>query len=508
MNEHGESDRPVVPQKPPNKGGGDRLDCSHPEPPPAEEAEERGLAKENLLRQNQPIGRRAAPDWQSALERIRQAARKGRDVRFTALWHHVANVQRLREAYFGLKRDSAPGVDGQTWKQYGKSLEANLQDLSGRLHRGAYHAKPVRRAWIPKSDGRQRAIGIPTLEDKIVQRAAVEVLSAVYETDFMGFSYGFRPGRGPHDALDAVSVGITTKKVNWLLDADIRGFFDTLSHEWLVKFVEHRIGDRRVVRHIKKWLNAGVLEDGKRTVVEEGTPQGGSISPLLGNIYLHYAFDLWADQWRRTQARGDVIIVRYADDFVVGFQHRHEAERFLADLRQRLEQFNLELHPEKTRLIEFGRFAAANRSSRGQGKPETFDFLGFTHSCSQDRRGRFIVLRQTMRTKMRAKLREIRRSLWRRLHQTVGEVGRWLQTVVRGHYRYYGVPRNSYALKSMRWEVVLLWRHALRRRSQKAHVTWAYMEQVSRRWLPFPKVCHPYPDRRLRVRIQGRSRMR
>ena len=313
MNRPGESDRPVVPKKPPNKGDGERLDLGRPDSSPAEGVEERGLAKENLLRQNQPIGHRAAPGWQNELERIRQAARKDKEVRFTALWHHVAGVERLRAEYFALKRDSAPGVDNQTWRQYGQELEGNLQDLSGRLHRGAY---------LPKPDGRQRPIGIPTLEDKIVQRAAARVLSAVYEADFMGFSYGFRAGRGPHDALDALTVGISERKVNWVLDADIRGFFDTLSHEWLVKFVEHRIADRRVVRHIKKWLNAGVLEDGKRIQVEEGTPQGGSISPLLANVYLHYVFDLWADHWRRTQAHGDVVIVRYADDFVVGFQHR------------------------------------------------------------------------------------------------------------------------------------------------------------------------------------------
>lgn len=497
MNGTGESDRPVVPKKPPNKG--DAAASS------AEGVEGRGLAKENPFRQNQSIGLRAAPDWQNALERIRQAARKDKDVRFTALWHHVANVHRLREEYFALKRDSAPGVDGQTWEQYGRDLEANLQDLCGRLHRGAYHAKPVQRAWIPKPDGRQRPIGIPTLEDKIVQRAAVAVLSAVYEADFMGFSYGFRPGRGPHDALDALTVGITQRKVNWVLDADIRGFFDTLSHEWLVKFVEHRIADRRVVRHIKKWLNAGVLEDGKRTQAEEGTPQGGSISPLLANIYLHYVFDLWAHQWRQTQTQGDVVIVRYADDFVVGFQHRQDAERFLKDLRERFAQFNLELHPDKTRLIEFGRFAAERRARIGQGKPETLNFLGFTHLCGKTRDGRFIVLRQPMKKRMRAKLQEIKQELRRRLHDPVADVGQWLRSVVGGWMRYYAVPLTWDILVAFRRHVTRLWLQSLRRRSQKRRLSWAAMYRLADRWLPALRIYHPYPWQRLRVGSKARA---
>jgi len=497
MNERGESDRPVVPRKSPNKGGAAASS--------AEGTEGRGLAKENPLRQNQPIGPRAASGWQNALERIRQAATKDQDARFTALWHHVADVNRLREEYFALKRDSAPGVDGQTWQQYGENLEVNLQDLSGRLHRGAYHAKPVQRAYIPKPDGRQRPIGIPTLEDKIVQRAAVKVLSAVYEADFMGFSYGFRPGRGQHDALDALTVGLVRKKVNWVLDADIRGFFDTLDHGWLVKFVEHRIADRRVVRHIRKWLNAGVLEDGKRTQVEEGTPQGGSISPLLANLYLHYVFDLWADHWRRTQARGDVVIVRYADDFVVGFEHRQEAERFLAELRERFAQFNLELHPDKTRLIEFGRFASERRSRRGENRPETFNFLGFTHACSQDERGRYRVLRQTMAKRMHGKLRQLRQELWQRMHKPVREVAQWLRSVVTGHYRYYGVPGNLTALKTFRYHLVDLWRRVLKRRSQKHRITWERMVGLARQWLPYARIHHPEPWERLRVGSEARA---
>jgi group II intron reverse transcriptase/maturase len=470
--------------------------------------EGRGLAKDNPLQQNPPTGHRADTDGQNALERIRQAARRSKEVRFTALWHHVADVQRLREQYLALKRDSSPGVDGQTWRQYGENLEENLQDLSGRLHRGAYHAKPVKRVYIPKSDGRQRPIGIPTLEDKIVQRSAAQVLSCVYETDFMDFSYGFRPGRRPHEALDALTVGIERKRVNWVLDADIRGFFDTIDHKCLLKFVEHRIADQRVLRHIKKWLNAGVLEDGKWMQVEEGTPQGGSISPLLANIYLHYAFDLWAHQWRKTRANGDVVIVRYADDFVVGFEHQQDGQRFLADLKERLRKFNLELHPDKTRLIEFGCHAADDHRKRGQGKPATFDFLGFTHSCSRTLKGRFTVLRQTMRKRLQAKLKGIKQALRARLHDPIKEVGKWLRSVLSGHYQYYAVPRNSTALMNLRYWTERLWYRMLRRRSQRTAMDWQSFQSLSRQWLPQPRILHPYPNQRLAVMIQGKSPVR
>jgi group II intron reverse transcriptase/maturase len=469
--------------------------------------EGRGRAKGNS-RQQTRSRTQYRKDLQQALDRVRQAASRDRRLRFTTLWHHVYNVDRLREAYFNLKRDAAPGVDGQTWRLYRENLEVNLRDLAERLKRGAYRAKPVRRAYIPKTDGRQRPLGVTALEDKIVQRATVEVLNAIYETDFLGFSYGFRPGRSPHDALAALSVGIVERKVNWILDADIRGFFDAIDHGWLVKFIEHRIADQRVARHIKKWLNAGVLEDGKRTRMEEGTPQGGSVSPLLANIYLHYVFDLWIQQWRRTQARGEVIVVRFADDIVVGFQHRTDAERFLGDLRERYRKFNLELHPDKTRLIEFGRFAAGNRRGRDQGKPETFDFLGFTHSCSKTRNGKFTVLRQTMRRRLRAKLRELKLELRRRLHDPVPDVGGWLGTVVRGHTRYFGVPRNGPALRLFYRQVTWLWLRTLRRRSQKHRVTWARMRRLASRWLPSPRIVHPYPDQRLRVMTQGRSPVR
>ena len=350
-----------------------------------------GLAKGNPRQQNAPRtpSRHGAP---SALERVRQVARRDRKLRFTALLHHVYDLNRLRAAYRSLKKDAAPGVDGETWRHYGEALEAHFQDLSERLQRRAYRAKPVRRVYIAKADGRPRPLGVPALEDKIVQRATVAVLNAVYETDFLGFSYVFRPGRSQHNALDALYTGLLAKKVNWVLDVDIRVFFDAIDHGWLEQFVEHRIADRRVVRLIQKWLNAGVLEEGTRTRVEEGTPQGGSASPLLANIYLHYAFDLWVHAWRQTHASGDVIVVRFADDIVLGFQIKSDAERFWADLAERFRKFHLDLHPEKTRLLEFGPYAAEHRKTRGLGKPETFNFLGFTHICGKKRsNGRFTV---------------------------------------------------------------------------------------------------------------------
>jgi group II intron reverse transcriptase/maturase len=421
-------------------------------------------------------------------------------MRFTALLHHVDEPEALRAAYLGLKRDASAGVDGETWRHYGEKLEGNLQDLSDRLKRGAYRAKPVRRVYIPKADGRQRPLGVTTLEDKIVQRATVEVLNAVYEADFLGFSYGFRPGRSQHNALDALYTGLLTRKVNWVLDVDIRGFFDAIDHGWLVKFLEHRIADQRVVRLIQKWLNAGVLEEGKRTRMEEGTPQGGSASPLLANLYLHYVFDLWVQAWRRKQTHGDVIVVRFADDIVLGFQDKSDAERFWKELSERFGKFGLELHPEKTRLLEFGPFAAENRKRRGQGKPETFDFLGFTHICAKKRsNGRFTVLRQTIRKRLQAKLNEVKTELRRRMHDPIPAVGQWLRSVVGGHTRYYGVPMNSPALRRFRFQVGRLWHRTLSRRSQNGRVRWDRMRRLIVRWLPPARICHPYPLRRLGV---------
>ncbi len=485
----GKSDRPTVPGKSPNNAG----------EPAAEGTEGKGMAKGNLPQQNasRTPSRTDAP---SALERVRQAAGKDKQLRFTALLHHIYNLETLRMAYFRLKKEAAPGVDGETWRHYGEELERNLQELAERLKRGAYRAKPVRRVFIPKADGRQRPLGVPALEDKIVQRAAVEVLNAIYETDFLGFSYGFRPGRSQHDALDALYTGLLTRKVNWVLDLDIQAFFDGISHEWLVKFIEHRIADRRVVRLIQKWLRAGVLEDGKRIRTEEGTPQGGSASPLLANVYLHYVFDLWVQAWRQKRAHGDIIVVRFADDIVVGFNSKADADQFRAELTERMRKFNLGLHPEKTRLLEFGPYAIDQRQWRGEGKPETFNFLGFTHICVKKRsNGRFTVLRQTIRKRLQTKLNEVKTELQRRMHEPIPELGKWLQAVVRGHIRYYGVPRNQNALWIFRFQVGRLWHRALSRRSQNGRVLWDRMRRLINRWLPLPSVCHPYPLRRMGV---------
>lgn len=447
-------------------------------------------------------------DLPNAMERIRHVACRDKGLQFTTLWHHVYNIDHLRKGYFSLKRNAAPGVDGETWRHYGVNLEENLRDLAGRLKRGAYRAKPVKRAFIAKHDGRQRPLGVTVLEDKIVQRTTVEVLNAIYETDFLGFSYGFRPGRSPHGALNALYAGIMTKKVGWVLDADIRGYFDAIDHEWLMKFIEHRIADKRVLRHIKKWLNAGVLEDGSVARSEEGVPQGGSISPLLANIYLHYVFDLWADQWRRKHAGGDVIIVRFCDDFVVGFQYRKDAERFQAELRERFLEFNLELHKDKTRLLEFGRFAALNRKRQGRGKPETFDFLSFTHICGRTKNGKFTVLRHSIGKRIRAKLKELETELRRRLHHPVPVVGKWLRVVLLGHYRYYGIPGNNRKLGSFKYHLSRLWYKVLRRRSQRHRLNWERMDRLINRWLPRPRICHPYPDLGMYVTTRGRSPVR
>src|SRR5882724_6949942 len=495
MNGRRKSDRPVVATKPANKAG--EL-ATAANAPVAERVERRGLAKGKPPRQNTNRAQDRAT-VQSALGRIRQAAVKDRKVKFTSLMHHIYNLSTLGEAYYGLKRDAAPGVDGETWREYGENLESNLTDLSARLRRGAYRAKAVLRRFITKDDGRQRPLGVTALEDKIAQRATVTVLNAIYETDFLGFSYGYRPGKGQHNALDALYAGLLTTKVNWVLDGDLSSFFDGLDHEWLIKFIEHRIADQRVVRLIRKWLNAGVLEQGQWTCSEEGTPQGGSASPLLANIYLHYVFDLWVQHWRKTKATGDVIVVRWADDFVVGFQHQSDAVRFHQELAARFANFKLELHPEKTRLIEFGRFATENRKRRGQGKPETFDFLGFTHSCSRQRKGKFTVLRRTMSKRKRAKLKAVKTELRKRMHDGVAEVGKWLRSVVVGHNRYYGVPTNLPSLGSFRYHVGRYWYRTLRRRSQKTRVTWERMFRLFDRWLPWPQLYHPYPLRRFGV---------
>jgi group II intron reverse transcriptase/maturase len=496
MHERGKSDSPVVPAKPPNKAG----------LPVAEAVEERGLLKRNAASASRP-GPRAGVSVPSALDRVRRVAAKDKQVRFTALLHHV-DVDRLRAAYWALNPKAATGVDGVTWEDYGQDLEENLRDLHARVHRGAYRARPSRRAYIPKADGRLRPLGIAALEDKLLQRAVVEVLNAVYEADFLGFSYGFRPGRSQHDALDALAVGILRRKVNYVLDADIRGYFDSIDRSWMLRFLEHRIADRRILRLIRKWLTAGVIENGEWSETTEGTPQGASVSPLLANVYLHYVFDLWADRWRRRQARGEVIIVRYADDYIVGFQNRDDAERFLADLRGRLAQFCLELASEKTRLIEFGRYASERRQKRGLGRPETFDFLGFTHCCAKARNGGFLLKRVTIKKRLRAKLRAVKEELKRRRHQPVPEQGQWLASVVRGHCAYYAVPGNYDAIEAFRSQASRHWYKALRRRSQNASLTWERMRRFEARWLPPAKIMHPWPEQRFDVRTQERSPVR
>ncbi len=479
----GESYCGIVPTKQPNEGRGG----------PQEVAEGRPRTKENMVQSNlcRTLSRESGP---SGLDRVREAARRDGKLRFTALLHHV-NVDLLRDSYYGLRKQAAAGVDGVTWEAYGCDLEGRLSDLHGRIHRGAYHARPSRRVWIPKADGRQRPLGIAALEDKIVQHAVGTVLNQIWEEDFLGFSYGFRRGRSQHDALDALYVGITRKKVNWILDLDIRAFFDSISHARLIQFVEHRIGDTRMVRLIQKWLQAGVMEQGRWSETKEGTPQGAVISPLLANLYLHYVLDLWVDQWRKKRATGDVIIVRYADDAVLGFQQRGDAQRFLEQLRERLAKFGLELHPEKTRLIEFGRYAAERRKQRGEGKPETFHFLGFTHICGTSHKtGDFTLRRKTMGKRMAAKLKDIQVQLRQRLHAPTGNTVEWLRSVVRGYYQYHAIPGNEERLWAFRKDVLRIWLRQLRRRSQRSRWTWERFQERLGVLLPELCILHPYPD--------------
>jgi len=491
MHDHGKSDGPVVPLKSSNEPIREIV-CAK------EEMEGRGLTKGNLREQN-TLRTQSRESVNSALERIRQISSRNRKTQFTSLLHHIASLDSLRTAYYRLKRDAAPGVDGQTWSEYGENLEENLEDLSRRLRKGAYTPKAVRRVLIPKADGSMRPLGVTSLEDKLVQCATVAVLNAIYEPLFAGFSYGFRPGRSQHNALDAVSVGITRKKVHWVLDADIRGFFDAINHDVLIRLITHKIGDPRVTRLIQKWLKAGVLVDGVLVQAKLGSPQGGSVSPVLANIYLHYAYDSWALRWRKEKAKGDAIFVRYADDSVVGFQREKDAYSFLDGLRTNLREYGLELHPDKTRILEFGRYAFENRIERKQRRPETFDFLGFTHICGRSRKGEFQLQRRTSRKRMVRKLKEVKDELRKRMHHRIPEVGQWLGSVVRGHYQYYGVPLNYRAISTFRAQIIQLWRFALIRRSQKSKITWDRMKNLASTWLPKPKIVHPYPDKRLAV---------
>jgi len=463
----------------------------------AETTERRGDAKRNALQATT----RQTPSWESVslgLERVREHARTNPKLRFTALLHHIT-PELLRVAYLSLRRKAAPGVDGVTWHAYGEDVENKLNDLHSRIHRGAYRALPSRRRMIPKPDGRERPLGIASLEDKIVQRAVVEVLNAIFEADFIGFSYGFRPKRSQHDALDALAFAIEKKKVNWILDADLRSYFDTVNHEWLLRFLEVRIGDKRIIRLIRKWLKAGVMEDGLMSATIIGTPQGAVISPLLSNIYLHYSFDLWANRWRRREARGQVILIRYADDYVVGFQYEDEAKSFLAELGNRLERFGLSLHPDKTRLIEFGRYATERRAKRGLGKPETFTFLGFTHICGKNPFGAYALRRQTRRDRMRQTLQAVKEQMHKRLHHSIPEQGRWLGQVVRGYFAYHAVPSNTRAIGAFRWDIVRIWRQALKRQGQRARTSWKRMDVLAAQWLPPARVLHPWPTQRFIV---------
>ena len=500
MNDDGESYGGIVLTKQPNKGDGSLAEVVEGRPPTKENTQQPNLGR-TPSRESRPSG----------LERVREAARKDRKLKFTALLHHVS-IDLLRDSYFSLKKQAAPGVDGMTWEEYGQDLEARLADLHGRVHRGAYRAQPSRRVWIPKADGRQRPLGIAALEDKVIQYAVGMVLNQIWEEDFLGFSYGFRPGRSQHDALDALWVGIVRKKVNWILDLDIRSFFDRLQHSWLVQFVEHRIGDRRVVRLVQKWLKAGVMEQGQWSETKEGSPQGAVISPVLANLYLHYALDLWVEAWRKKQARGDMIIVRFADDAVLGFEHREDAEQFLEQLRDRLAKFGLEPHPEKTRLIEFGRFAAEHRKKRRAGKPETFSFLGFTHICGTNyKTGKFTIHRKTIGKRMAAKLKEIRVQLRKRMHARVPGTVKWLQQVVRGYFQYHAIPGNYARLRAFRREMVRSWIKALRCRSQRHRMSWERFNARLDPLLPPVQILHPYPDARFAAKyphILGKNRVR
>ena len=494
INADEKSDTPIVLKKPSNKGVF-----------PAEVVEGRGVAKGNGDKPPASRTQSRKHDASTGLEGIRKIAKRNSKCRFTALLYHVTPAL-LVESFYALHKQAAAGVDGVTWHEYESQLYGRVNDLHREIHTGAYRAQPSRRVHIPKADGKMRPLGIAALEDKVVQQAVVTVLNSIYEQDFLGFSYGFRKGRGQHDALDALSEGISSRKVNWILDADIRSFFDEIDHEWMLRFLEHRIADGRLIRLIRNWLTAGVIEDGHRVASTRGTPQGAVISPLLANIYLHYALDLWAHQWRQRHANGDVILVRYADDSVMGFQYENEARRFLAEMRKRLAKFKLELHPDKTRLILFGRYAAQRCRERGTGKPETFDFLGFTHCCSQYSGG-FKIVRLTIKKRMRATLAAIRETLMRRRHEPIPVLGRWLGRVVRGYFNYYAVPDNMYRLNSFRGEVSRAWLHALKRRSQRHRLQWSRLTHLVKKYLPLCRVVHPLPQDRFYVKTFGRSRM-
>jgi RNA-directed DNA polymerase len=492
-----ESDEGIVPMKRPNNEGS----------PSAEAVEGRTSPKGNGG-ETAAVRTLRRDTASNGLVAVRRAARQSKSVRFTALLHHIT-FDLLKQSYLSLERDSAPGIDGVTWQAYGENLEAKLTALHDRIHKGSYRARPARRTYIPKADGSRRPLSIWCLEDKIVQQAVGTVLEAIYEEDFVGFSYGFRPGRGQHDALDALHVGILRRRVNWVLDADIQGFFDAMSHSWIIRFLEHRIADQRILRLVAKWLKVGIVEDGRVTRGTRGAPQGAVISPILANVYLHYVYDLWAHRWRQTKASGDMIVVRYADDTIVGFLHEDEAKVFLHDLQERMRAFELALHPDKTRLIRFGRYAVKQREKLGEGKPETFDFLGFTHFGTRSRTGgSFVIGRKTIKKRMRAKLKAIKVELRKSMHNPIAKTGAWVKQMLQGHLNYFAVAGND---KSLWWffnEVRWLWLKSLKRRSQNARLSWEKFTRLVDRFFPPIKVLHPLPCHRFDANTRGRSPVR
>jgi len=497
MNARGKSDGPVVPMSPANKGDAESS---------TESAEGRGPARRNTKQSN--LDRTSKPEHRRSrgLHGVRETARKRRQLKFSNLLHHI-NVELLTSSFYELKRKAAVGIDEMTWHEYEQDLEDRIVDLHGRIHRGAFRATPSKRVYIEKADGRKRPLGIPSLEDKIVQHAVRTVLQCIYEEDFVGFSYGFRPHRSPHQALDALYVAITEKRVNWILDADIEGFFDNIDRDWLVKFIEHRVGDKRIVRLILKWLHAGIIEGTEWSDNGKGTPQGAVLSPLLANVFLHYVFDLWIEQWRKQHATGDCVVIRYADDFVIGFEHEADARACLESLGERLGKFGLRLHPEKTRLIEFGRGSAAKREREGRGKCETFDFLGFTHVCGKTRAKRFALKRITMASRMRRTLAAIKVELERRRHDSVGQTGRWLTSVIRGWQNYYSVPDNYDRLEQFDKAITKLWRRQLQRRSQRGKSRWPWkrMSRLVYKYLPRPRIIQLRPNVRHHARLRARA---
>ena len=499
MNMHADenSDGVIVPEKRPNKEGLPSAEAVEGRTPPKGNGGETAAAR-TLRRDTASNG----------LIAVRRAARQSKSVRFTALLHHIT-IDLLKRSYLSLGRDSAPGIDGVTWQTYGENLEEKLEDLHDKVHRSSYRARPARRTYIPKADGSKRPLSILCLEDKIVQQAVATVLEAIYEEDFLGFSYGFRPGRGQHDAPDALHAGILRTQVNWVLDADIRGFFDAMAHSWIIRFLEHRIADKRILRLIAKWLKVGTVEEGRRTRGVCGAPQGAVISPILANVYLHYVFDLWVHRGRLTKASGDMIIIRYADDTIVGFQHEREARAFLDDLKERMRKFELALHPDKTRLIRFGRHAAKQREKLREGKPETFDFLGFTHFCTRSRKwGTFVIGRKTIKKRMRAKLLAIKIELRRIMHDPIAKTGAWVKQMLKGHLNYFAVSGNHPSLWWFFNKVKRLWLASLKRRSQTARLSWEKFIQFVARFFPPIRTIHPLPCHRFDARTQGRSPVR